>query len=113
EQTLRDWNAPLRHIQQSFPRGVVVGGAARPAELLAAFPRPPVSLVRLAIERALARHRDVFPLERVDERRIVHELRALEAREHRRQILLAVARERERRASRYVKIDIAREMNRT
>ena len=68
-------------------------------------------MVGLPVERALAGDRDVLLLVRVDERRVVHQLRALEPREDGGQVVARVAAEGERRASRDVQVDVALEMH--
>ena len=86
EHALGDRHAALGHVQQALPRRVAVRRAVRPAESALPFhghqcsssawpssvPSPVMAMFSL--------------LERVDERRVVHQLRALEARQHRGQV---------------------------
>src|SRR6185437_10336207 len=76
------------------------------------FPRPPVVGLRRAAERSLAGDRDVRAVERVDEGRVIVELRALESREDGREIVRGVLTEGERRAAHEVQVDVAFEVHR-
>src|SRR5437667_10860810 len=46
------------------------------------LPIPPMRLISLPVERALAGDRDILAIERVDQRRIVHPLDAFPTRHH-------------------------------
>ena len=65
--------------------------------------------VGLAVERPGAGDRDVLRLEGIDERRVVHQLGAFEAREDERQVLPRVAAEGQRRFRLEVQVDAAGE----
>ena len=80
----RDRHAASSEVDQSVAR-------LPPVSIAPPFatPVPPVVRVRLAVERPGAGDRDVLRLERVDERRVVHQLDAFPAREHDRQVVLA------------------------
>ncbi len=109
EDALLDGHAALGHLAQAADvfvraRTLTVRAAPRPA--------PPVLVRRRAVERAAPRHRDVLLLEGVDERRVVHALRPLEARVDDGQVLRRVGAELERRAFGDVEVDVALQMNR-
>src|SRR5882724_12065754 len=61
-------------------------------------PGPPVLIGRSTIERAAARDRDVFLLEGVDQRRVVHALSAFEARVNNGQVFFRISAELECRS---------------
>src|SRR5215211_4399943 len=88
--TLRNGYSLLRHRHETLPSRGVVGCARAPTVLSTPLPGPPVLEARLAVERALARNRDVLLLERIDQRRVSHQLRSLEPREHRREVVTRI-----------------------
>jgi hypothetical protein len=77
EHTPIDGRALLAKAEEQVAVGLLVRLAAR-----AVLPGPPMVGVGLAVERPAAGDRDVLLLERVHERRVVHQLDALPSREH-------------------------------
>ena len=108
EAALGDRNPLLAHLEQAVPRRRLraFGRTATP------FPVPPVVVAGLTVQRAPAGDGDVALFERVDERRVVHQLDALPAREDRRQVGARIGREQQRRALRHVQVDAAAQVNR-
>src|SRR6202171_1648867 len=86
--------------------GVIFSPGARHS-----LPGPPVRLVGLTVERSLAGDGDVFALEGVDERRVVHQLDALPPREHVR-VVSRIAAEAERGPGLQVQLHAALEPDR-
>ena len=105
EDTLLDRHPALGHLEEPVAAFLLVHAARRPAVLFAALPRPPVHVVGLPVERTAARDGHVLLLEGVDERRVVHHLDALPAREDGRQVRLRLAPECHGRPLRDVQVD--------
>src|SRR6266550_7540244 len=84
ENSLAHRYAAFCHVCQSSPRFSLVPITFFPTILSAPVPRPPRLIVGLAIQNPRTGDSDVLLLEGVDERRIVHQLRALPASEYQR-----------------------------
>ncbi len=69
-------------------------------------------VVRLAVQRAASRDGDVLAIDGIDERRVVHDLDALEASKDDREVFRRILAEGDRRSGFYVEIHVARQMDR-
>ena len=111
EDAVLDRHAALRHVEERVAVGILIDVALLPAAVRAAFPRPPVRAVAVAVDRAAAGDRDVRLLEGVDERREVHQLGAFPPRQHD-GVFVGVARETDRRPLADVQVDAAFQLDR-
>src|SRR5207302_1063390 len=102
----------VTHLPQQRPRLLLARIALLVAAIGLALPGPPMGAVRLALESSAAGNRDVLLLVRVDERRVVHALQALPAREDQRQIMSLVLTEAHHGTRSQVEVHIAAQMNR-
>src|SRR5215210_4083890 len=109
EDALSDRHAAITHFAQTANVFRRTGGRAPGS---APCPGPPVLVRGRAVERAAPRDGDILLLESVDERRIVHALRALPTSVDDGQVFGRVCAELERRALRKIQVDIALEVNR-
>ena len=91
EDAFGDGDVFLGLVNEFVPRCFLVRVAFLPTAVRAAFPRPPVVAIGLAVEGAGAGDRDVLLLEGVDERRVVHALDALPAGEDDGQVVTRIA----------------------
>ena len=102
---LRNGHILVVHLMQ-FVAGAVLAALAQDL-----VPIPPVIFIRLAVQRPLARDRDIPLRKRIDERGIVEQFRALPARANQREIGLLIPAELYGCPFRQMKVDIAFKMD--
>src|SRR5689334_8367603 len=112
EYTLLHGYVPVAHAGDHLAIGCLIDGIRTAAAGAASDKAPPVSAIRLTVERARTTDAHVGFFQCVNKGRVVHALRAFEARQDHRKKMFRVLTESERRALAYIKIDVVIEMNR-
>src|SRR6478609_688306 len=106
EDALADRCALLGHLKKQGAIGCLIRLAFFPSTLGAAFPRPPVLAICIAVDGSRAGDRDVFLFKGIEEGRVVHQLNAFPASEDQR-IFTGIARKPDCSARADVEIYIA------
>src|SRR5947209_1512458 len=112
EDAFSDGRALRNHLVEKSACLVLLGVTFLPAATCATLPGPPVGAIRLTINDAFARQRDVLLLEGINKWRVVHQLHPLPAREDDGQIFLRIAVKLDGRAFADIEVDIALQVNR-
>src|ERR1051325_1816581 len=99
----------INHFPETVPRRLLISPAL--PRTSTSLPLPPVFIAGLPIQCAFTRHRDIFLLERINQRRVVVAFHSLEPRQNDRNISFRVGRESQYGATSQVKFDIALQMN--